>query len=269
MWRVIQKPEDEWIITENTHEPIVDAETWQTAQRIRENGKRRPNRLGEMGPLNGLIYCSDCGSKLHITRAVSIKATNEYYNCSRYKNKFDCTSHRITRMALEKLALDDIRSVTAFAKEHEPEFVVMVERQIQKSEESAFREAQTEYAKATVRITEIDRVINGMYEDKIRGLLPAERFAKMLSEFEAEQKTLNERATGLKIEIDSQKKKAESADRFLNLVRRFTDITELTHELAATFINRIIVGRLERIDGKKHQTVRIVYNIIGELEQTK
>ncbi|MEA4898658.1 MAG: recombinase family protein [Christensenellaceae bacterium] len=267
--RVIQKPEDEWIITENTHVPIVDEETWQTAQRIRENGKRRPNRLGEMGPLNGLIYCSDCGSKLHITRAVSIKATNEYYNCSRYKNKFDCTSHRITRMALEKLVLDDIRSVTAFAKEHEPEFVVMVERQIQKSEESAFREAQTEYAKATARIAEIDRVISGMYEDKIRGLLPAERFAKMLSEFESEQKALNERAAKLKIEIDSQKKKAESADRFLNLVRRFTDITELTHELAATFINRIIVGRLERIDGKKHQTVRIVYNIIGELEKTE
>jgi negative regulator of genetic competence, sporulation and motility len=108
-----------------------------------------------------------------------------------------------------------------------------------------------------------------MYEDKIRGLLPAERFAKMLSEFEAEQKTLNERAAKLKIEVDSQKTKAESANRFLSLVRRFTDITEITHELAATFINRIIVGPLERIDGKKHQTVRIVYNIIGELEQTE
>lgn len=267
--RVIQKPKDEWIITENTHELIVDEETWKTAERIRENGKRRPNRLGEMGPLNGLIYCSDCGSKLHITRAVSIKATNEYYNCSRYKNKFACTSHRITRVALEKLVLDDIRSVTAFAKEHETEFVALVERQMQKAEESAFREAQGEYAKATARIVEIDRIISGMYEDKIRGLLPAERFAKMLSEFETEQKGLNERSAKLKTEIDAQSEKAESTGRFLALVRRFTDISELSHELAATFINRIVVGPLERIDGKKHQTVRIVYNIIGELEQTK
>ncbi len=97
----------------------------------------------------------------------------------------------------------------------------------------------------------------------------AERFAKMLSEFETEQKALNERSTKLKTEIDSQKKKAESADRFLALVRRFTDISELTHELSATFINRIVVGPLERIEGKKHQTVRIVYNIIGELEKTE
>lgn len=267
--RVIQKPKDEWIITENTHELIVDEETWKTAERIRENGKRRPNRLGEMGPLNGLIYCSDCGSKLHITRAVSIKATNEYYNCSRYKNKFACTSHRITRVALEKLVLDDIRSVTAFAKEHETEFVALVERQMQKAEESAFREAQGEYAKATARIVEIDRIISGMYEDKIRGLLPAERFAKMLSEFETEQKGLNERSAKLKTEIDAQSEKVESTGRFLALVRRFTDISELSHELAATFINRIVVGPLERIDGKKHQTVRIVYNIIDELEQTK
>ena len=203
--RIIHKPEDEWVITKDTQEPIVDEETWSTAKRIRENGKRRPNRLGEMGPLNGLIYCSDCGAKLHITRAVSIKATNEYYNCSRYKNKFDCKSHRITRVALEKLVLDDIRSVTAFAKEHEAEFVTLLERQIQKSEESAFREAQTKYAKATTRIAEIDRIINGMYEDKIRGLLPAERFAKMLSEFEAEQRDLNERSAKLKTELDSER----------------------------------------------------------------
>ena len=70
-------------------------------------------------------------------------------------------------------------------------------------------------------------------------------------------------------EIEDQNEKAESTDRFLALVRRFTDITELTHELAATFINRIVVGPLERIEGKKHQTVRIVYNIIGELEKTE
>ena len=167
--RVIEKPKEEWIITKDTQEPIVDLEMWETAQRIRENGKRRHSKLGEMGPLNGLIYCSDCGSKLYIARAVAIKSINEYYNCSRYKLKFTCTSHRITRVALEKLVLNDIRCVTAFAKEHESEFVTMVERQMRKSEESTIREAQAEYAKVAARITEIDRVINSLYEDKTRG----------------------------------------------------------------------------------------------------
>ena len=245
--RTVYKPEDEWIITKNTQEPIVDEETWRTAQRIRENGRRRPNRYGKMGPLNGLIYCSDCESKLYISRVAAQKDVREYYNCGMYKNNSKgnpdhCTSHRITRDAIERLVLDDIRSVTALAREHEAEFVAMVERQVRKSEETAVRDAQAEYAKATIRISEIDRVINGLYEDKIRGLLPIERFAAMLREYETEQKVLKERSAKLKSEIDTENEKTESAGKFIALVRRFTDITELTHELTATFINRIIVG---------------------------
>jgi len=172
-------------------------------------------------------------------------------------------------MAIERLVLDDIRSVTAFAKECEGEFVAMVERQVRKSEESAVREAQAEYAKGIHRITEIDRIINGLYEDKVRGLLPAERFASMLADYENEQKNLKEQGMKLKTEIDVETEKKESASRFIALVKKFTDISELTHELATTFISRILVGRLERIDGKKHQTVRIVYNIIGEFDENE
>jgi len=264
--RVIDKPQEEWIITKDTQPPIVDEETWHTAQRIRENGKRRPNRLGEMGPLNGLIYCSDCGAKLHITRGQSIKPTNEYYSCSLYKNKLSgCTSHRITRVALEQLILEDIRRVTAFAKEREAEFTALVEGQMRKAEDNALREAQAEYTRAAARADEIDRIINGLYEDKIRGLLPAERFAKMLAEFETEQQALCSRASELITTLDSESEKSQSVNRFLALVRRYTDISELTGEVAATFIHRIIVGPLERVDGKKHQFVRILYNIVGEV----
>jgi len=263
--RVIDKPQDEWIITKDTQPPIIEEETWQTVQHLREKGKRRPTRMGEMGPLNGLIYCSDCGAKLHITRAQSMKPASEYYSCSRYKNKFNCTSHRITRVAIERLVLEDLRRVTAFAKERETEFAALVEGQMRKSEESALREARAEYDRATARAAEIDRVINGMYEDKIRGLLPGERFAKMLAEYEAEQQALRSRASELKETLDSESEKAQSVNRFLALVRRYTDMSALTGEIAATFIDRIIVGPLERVDGKKHQTVRILYNIVGEV----
>lgn len=264
--RVIEKPQEEWIITKNTQPPIVEEETWQSVQRLREKGKRRHTSRGEMGPLNGLIYCSDCGSKLHIARAQSIKPESEYYSCSRYKNKLTgCTSHRITRVALERLVLEDLRRVTAFAKEHEAEFVALVESQTRKAEESALREAQAEYTRTAARIDEVDRVINGMYEDKIRGLLPGERFAKMLAEYEAEQQNLRERATELKATLDSEHEKAHNLNRFLRLVRRYTDMSALTGEIAATFIDRILVGPLERVDGKKHQTVRIVYNIVGKV----
>jgi len=263
--RVIDKPQEEWIITRDTQPWIVEEETWQTAQRIRDNGKRRYTRLGEMGPLNGLIYCSDCGAKLHISRSQSIKPTNEYYSCSRYRNKFECSSHRISRVALEQLVLEDIRRVTAFAKEREAEFAAQVEGQMRKAEESVVKEAQAEYDRAAARALEIERVINGMYEDKIRGLLPAERFAKMLAEYEAEQQTLRGRASELKATLDNENEKSQSVNRFLTLVRRYTDMSELTGEIAATFIDRIIVGPLERVDGKKHQTVRILYSIVGDV----
>ncbi|MCL2684325.1 MAG: recombinase family protein, partial [Synergistaceae bacterium] len=134
--RVIHLPKDEWVITKNTQEPIVNEETWQTAQRIRENGKRRPTRMGEMGPLNGLIFCADCGSKLHLSRTRTMKEAEEFYNCGCHKYQ-RCPSHRINRMALEKLVLDDIRGVTTFAKDYEDEFAALVGRQAKMAEESA------------------------------------------------------------------------------------------------------------------------------------
>lgn len=85
--RVIHKPEDEWVITKNTQEPIIDEETWETVRRIRANGKRRHTDLGEMPVLNGILFCSDCGSKLYAARCTSLKASNEYYNCSRYASE--------------------------------------------------------------------------------------------------------------------------------------------------------------------------------------
>ena len=266
--RVIDKPQDEWIITKDTQPYIIEEETWQTAQRIREAGKRRPNRYGQMGPLNNLIRCADCGSKLHISRCQTIESYSEYYSCGKYRTaRGECSSHRITRVALEHLVLQDLWDITSFAREHEAEFTEMAERQIRRAEETAFRDMQSEFNKASERVNEIDRVINGLYEDKVRGLLPADRFAKMLTEYEAEQKTLSARAAELQTTISAETEKADRACRFLALVRKYTDMKELTHEIAAAFIEKVIVGKLERIDGKKHQTVRIVYNIIGELEK--
>jgi hypothetical protein len=142
----------------------------------------------------------------------------------------------------------------------------MVSRKLGSAEAKAIKAAQKECIIAERRIGEIDRIISGLYEDKIKGVLPAERFAKMLSEYEAEQRELSNRAAVLKAEISAESDKAQSADRFIALVRKYTDMTELTHEIVAAFIDKIIVGKQERIDGAKHQTVKIIYNIIGEMD---
>jgi hypothetical protein len=164
------------------------------------------------------------------------------------------------------LVLEGIRSITAFAQNDEAAFVDMVSKKLGSAEAKAVKAAKRECAAVEKRVGEIDRIISGLYEDKIKGVLPAERFAKMLAEYEVEQRRLSERAADLNAEITAETDKVQSADRFLALVRRFTEITELTHEIAATFIEKIIVGKLERIDGVKHQTVKVVYNIIGEMD---
>jgi hypothetical protein len=88
--RTIHIPKEDWIVTENTHEAVIDRETWDMVQKLRQHGKRRPTSAGEMGPLNGFLYCSDCNAKLHITRYKDLPKHREFYNCSRYRNTFDC-----------------------------------------------------------------------------------------------------------------------------------------------------------------------------------
>jgi len=169
-------------------------------------------------------------------------------------------------MALEKLVLDDIRGVTTFAKDYEDEFAALVGRQAKMAEESALRDAQLEHDRAAARSAEIDRIIRGLYEDRIKGILPVERFTDWQTEYDTEQKGLTERLAKLNSTLNNESEKAARADKFLALVRKYTDITKLTNELVATFVSRIIVGLLERIDGKKQQTVRIVYYLVGELD---
>jgi len=163
------------------------------------------------------------------------------------------------------MVLAHLRKVTAFAKEHEDEFVKMVERKTKRSGEDALRKNERELAEGLNRLNEIDHIINRLYEDKVAGELSAERFAKMLAGFETEQAQLRSRCEQLRIVIAEDKDQTDSAERFIKMVRPFTDITGLTTELATTLIEKVIVGQAEKIDGQLRQKVRIVYNFIGDV----
>ena len=165
-------------------------------------------------------------------------------------------------MKIDQIVLNDIRSVVVYARDNEPAFVREVEQVIRKAEAGSTHDAEIELAKATSRIAEIDRIINGLYEDKIRGLLTSERFASMMTNYETEQKALRERATELRTSRDKQKEDAEAAKQFISLVKRYTDATELTPEMISGLISKIIVGRFS----KEHQDITIEYRVIGKRE---
>ena len=263
----IQVPESERIITRDTQEAIIDEETWQIAHRIRESGRHRKVIVHDKGPLNGLIYCDTCGNKLYFKPTPRLKSPCGCYMCGYNLHYKLCSTHYIRRDDLDTVVLTHLRTVTAFAQKHEDEFVKMVERKTRRSGEDTLRKNEKELSEGQARLNEIDRIINRLYEDKVVGDLSQERFAKMLVGFETEQTQIRTRCEQLRITIAEDKEASDSADRFVKLVRQFTNITELTTEIAATLIEKVIVSQAETVDGQKRQEVRIIYNFIGDVSE--
>jgi site-specific DNA recombinase len=141
------------------------------------------------------------------------------------------------------------------------------ERKTRCSGEDAVRKNEKELAEGQNRLNEIDRIINRLYEDKVTGDLSSERFVKMLDGFEAEQTQIRSRCEELRILIDEDKEKTDSAERFIKLVRQFTNISELTAEIAATLIEKVIVSQAEKVDSQQRQEIRIIYNFIGDVSE--
>ena len=255
----------EWQIFENTHEAIIDEETFRIVQRIRD-GKRKVTRMGEMPILSGMLFCADCGKKLYQVRGASLKQ-KEYMVCSTYRKvKGGCSSHQIQNEVIESLLLDGIRSITAFAREHEAEFVELVTKKCRADVDKTLRESKRELEQSQARIKKLDEIIQRLYEDNIEGKISDERFAKMSKNYEAEQITLESRASELKAIMNTEKENSLNADRFLKLVRKHTDIKELTAEILREFVEKVYVYQSERINGKKVQRIKIIYNCIGDFQ---
>lgn len=196
-----------------------------------------------------------------------MRSHNGCYMCGYYLHYKLCTTHYIRRDDLEAVVLTQLRKVTAFARAHEDDFVKMVERKTRRNGEDTLRKNEKELVGVQGRLGEIDRIISRLYEDKVVGELSAERFATMLAGFEGEQVGLRKRCEELRVLIAEDKEKTDGADRFIRLVRQFTDITELTAEIAATLIEKVVVGQAEKVDGRKTQRVRIIYNFIGDVSE--
>ena len=143
----------------------------------------------------------------------------------------------------------------------------MVEKKTQSNGEQAVKKAEKDYAEAKGRIAEIDRIINQLYEDKVSGGLSPERFSTMLSSYEAEQEGLRVRCVVLQAEITAARETSDNAKQFIKVVRKFTQMQELTPEIVSTLIERVEVGQAQEVDGVKKQDIKIIYNFIGNIQE--
>ena len=262
--KIIELPESEWIITKNTQEPIIDEETWQTAKRIRQKG-RRSRQDRDKGPLNGFLFCKDCGSKLYFHYAPKLKRPG-FYNCGRYQMYQDCTLHYIRMYVVEEIVLEQVRRVCRMAQADEEEFARMVRKRMDSQEETEQRKREHALTETQLRLAEIDHIIDQLYEDKVAGTLSAERFSRMLSRYEEEQLQLAEKNEELRNAVNKARKESGAVDQFLRVVRETTCPDVLTPELVGNLIDRVEVGETYMEGDVKKQDIRILFNFIGEVD---
>jgi hypothetical protein len=255
----------EWVIFENTHEAIIDQETFEIVQNIR-NGRRRLTPMGEMPILSGMLFCADCGAKLYQVRARRWTHEQEHFVCATYrKQKGKCTSHKIRNVQVEQILLTEINRMLAFVRERESEFVELLTKKNEKELNRQLRDSNRELEQAMQRITKLDGIIQRLYEDNLDGKISDERFARMTATYEQEQKDLEAKVTTLREVIAKAKLHRLNIDSFLAQVKKYTEVKELDAEIIRTLVERIDVFTPEKIPGTrtKKQTVLIHWNFIG------
>lgn len=277
-----ETPKEEWMIFENTHAAIINPETFETAQRCRKT-VRRTDSHGEANPLTGLVFCADCGAKLYNHRMpfpttyvnkkgyTCNRPPKDVYTCSTYNltgRRFDkqCTNHQIRTIVLRELALDAIRTVSGYVKSNEVEFVKQVR------EASSIRQTETakshkrQIAKQQKRVLELNTLIRKIYEDNVSGKLTDKRFELLSSDYEQEQSELEQSIVNLQTELDSFNADSIRADKFIEIVKKYTDFTVLSTPMIHEYIEKIIVHEADKSSGERTQKVDIHLNFIGKFD---
>ena len=269
---VVHSPED-WLIFENTHEAIVDKETWELAQKLRKT-PRRHDTIGEANPLTGLLYCADCGAKLynHRSRGNAAKPyPSDWFDCSTYTlarqyHGSACGNHHISTKVLRTLILETIRSASAYAISNEAEFIQKVRAASEVRQAQAAKDLKRRLNKDKRRCEELDTIIRKLYESYAVGRIGEERFDTLLAGYEQEQTALRQSVMEAEAALDSFEQDTANVERFLALAKKYTDFSELTTPMINEFIERIIVHAPEKIDGDRTQQVDIYLKFIGRFD---
>ena len=262
-----RRPADEWVVFEGTQEAIVAPETWETAQKCRKV-KRRRGKDREPNPLTGLVHCADCGGRMYNHRGTmaGIYDSQDSYACNqsaKYPRK--CTMHYIRTSTLNTLALDAIRAVSGFVKEDEAEFVRLVQDTHDLQSAEIAKVQQKQLAKSQKRHKDLDSLIKQLFESKADGSLSAKRFEILTAEYEAEQEDLERQIAELQAGLEVYDAESGNTEQFLKLVRKYTEIPELTPTILNEYIEKIVVFEADKSSGRREQTVDFYFNFIGKI----
>ena len=260
-------PEDEWTIFENTHEPIIDQQTFDLVQKIRGNVRRYPDGWGEAAPLTGLLYCADCGGKMYVHRTNNGKRISQY-TCSQYSKvpvgKLCTTQHRINEDVVLSLVSEMLKAIAEYAKHDRAEFVRVVQEAQSSQQTAEVRKQRTRLTTAKQRVSELEVLLCKIYEDNILGKLSDSRYATLDAQYEKEQSELTAEVSVLEKAVKSYEKHEKDADRFIALIDKYENFDKLTIAMLNEFIEKILVHERDRKGSiQTTQEVEIYFNFVG------
>ncbi len=262
----IPNAREDMFILPGTQDAIVPQEQWDRVQELR-NHKRRMTKAERQGLFSGLLFCADCGSKLHFATCKRFEGRQDHYVCAKYKSgRGTCSAHYIREDVLRDVVLERIRAVTEYIRQDVEGFQEDWLQGRRADQEKSIREDKRRLAQAKKRLADIDVLMTRIYEDMVLGTLSRERYQKMAEGYEAEQAALNNEITGLEDWVETREDANNSADAFLALVEKYVDIPELTPTIVNEFIKKIIVYAPEKDGSKRTQKVRIIFNFLDELD---
>ena len=263
--RKVEHPREECLVFENTHPALVTRETWDIVQRVRQN-KRRPTKMEEQNKYSGFVVCADCGTTMVLHRAHTMSATYNHFTCRTYKKKGAevCTAHYIRECVMDDVVLEELRRVTAVAREHTGEFAEYIGGKQSAEIQREIRGMEKKLTAMQKRSTDLDAIFKRLYEDSVLGNITTGQFQNLSGGYAEEQEHLKKAIPEHETAIQRLRDSVSNTDSFIAKARRYTDITELTPELLRLFIQKIVVHE-KAVKWSKHaeQTVEIHYTDIG------
>lgn len=279
----LMRSQDEWKVFENTHEAIVDKETWHLAQKLR-NTPRRATQTEIANPFTGLLYCADCGAKMHNHRGQARAAREnrgidpvtglypyEHYECASYSLSYshsykECFSHYINGNSLYRLVLETIRFVSQYAISNKEEFIEKVKEASKIKQLKEAKDIQRKLRYDEKRHNELDGIIKKLYESYATGKISEKRFEMLSAEYENEQAQLAVEIQQIESELKIYEADESRITQFLDLAKKYTDFSVLTPPMINEFIDKIIVHAADRTSGERMQEIEIYLKFIGKFD---
>ena len=259
--------EDEWTIFENTHEAIIDQQTFDLVQKIRSNVRRYPNGWGEAAPLTGLLYCADCGGKMYVHRTNNGKRISQY-TCSNY-TKVPCgtlcpTQHRINESAVLTLVSDTLRAIAEYSRNDRTEFIHTVQETQVAQQSADISKNRRRLAAAQKRAGELEKLICKIYEDNALGKLPDARYRALDAQYAKEQDALEIEIAELEKAVTGYEQSQKSAEKFIALIDKYENFDTLTNTMLNEFVEKILVHERARKGSQDTtQEIEIYFNFLG------